>query len=362
VRASGSRQDAGSGRNPSLREATDLASTVGWTSGQGMAGIASEQKLMDKMGIPTKLIGADVAAIAREAQTGNPVTISTQGHYFTADGYNPETGAFHVGQSGMDLKGGSEWMTAEQMSARMGPIQGALLADNPQVPAPSTADMDTNPVSYLGRVKDSALDAIKSKASDLSTAVSQVDPLSGLTDQQQQIQDQLDAAGSTASAASPCREASALARNGPIGATRDVVNQVAQGANTGLVELGTEFQKGRRDLGGYFANAAANTGDVPLLSGVAQQGLGLAAATSAGETPLDVFDTIAELTKKYPVSGKLSGILPSLDDMTPEDRQRYSEAMRIVGSLEQPEVGAVERGAARPTVQCRSWWIARVTR
>jgi len=143
------------GRNPTLREATDLAASVGWTSANGMAGLGSEKALMDKLGVPTRVVGPDIQAIATEAQTGNPVTISTQGHYFTADGYDPNSGAFHVGQSGLDLKGGSEWMTPAQMQARMGPIQGALFADNPQVPAPSTSDQTSSPASYLDRAKQS---------------------------------------------------------------------------------------------------------------------------------------------------------------------------------------------------------------
>jgi hypothetical protein len=127
------------GRNPTLREATDLAKTVGWTPGQGMAGIASEQQLLEKMGVPTRLVGANSDAIAREAQTGNPVTISTSGHYFYADGYNPQTQQFHVGRSGLDLKNGSEWMTLSQMQSLMGPVQGALFANNPSVPATSSS-------------------------------------------------------------------------------------------------------------------------------------------------------------------------------------------------------------------------------
>ena len=122
------------GRNPTLREATDLAKQVGWTSGGGMAGISSEQKLMSNLGIDTKIVGRDWAAYAQEAQTGNPVTISTPGHYYFADGYNPESGAFHVGRSGLDLKGGSEWMTPAQMENLMGQAQGALFANNPTVP------------------------------------------------------------------------------------------------------------------------------------------------------------------------------------------------------------------------------------
>ena len=145
------------GRNPTLREATDLAATVGWTSSQGMAGIGSQKALMDKLGVPTRVVGADINAMAAEAQTGNPVTISTPGHYFFADGYDPNTGAFHVGQSGLDLRGGSEWMTPDQMTNRMGAIQGALFADHPRVPSPSLAGQDANPLEWLGRQKDAAL-------------------------------------------------------------------------------------------------------------------------------------------------------------------------------------------------------------
>ena len=123
------------GRNPTLREATDLAKQVGWTSGGGMAGIASEQALLKNMGVDTHIVTPDWLAIAKEAQTGNPVTISTPGHYYFADGYNPDTGAFHVGQSGLDLKHGAEWMTPQQMESLMGRAQGALFADNPNVPA-----------------------------------------------------------------------------------------------------------------------------------------------------------------------------------------------------------------------------------
>ena len=119
------------GRNPSLREATDIAKTVGWSSGQGMAGIGSEQKLLQKMGVDTRIVGPDWNAYAQEVSTGNPITISTPGHYYYADDYNAESGAFHVGRSGTDLKGGSEWMTPTQMESRMGAAQGALFATNP---------------------------------------------------------------------------------------------------------------------------------------------------------------------------------------------------------------------------------------
>ncbi|HEY1298150.1 MAG TPA: hypothetical protein VGJ60_34155, partial [Chloroflexota bacterium] len=143
------------GRNPTLREATDLAAQLGWTLDGGMAGLSSESKLFDAMGIPHRTVGADWRALGREAQSGNPVVISTPGHYFTADGYDPSSGAFHVGSSGTDLRGGSEWMTPDQMQNRMGQLQGGLVADHPGVPGSS-------PVSAPKPMLEVASDAARS--------------------------------------------------------------------------------------------------------------------------------------------------------------------------------------------------------
>jgi len=131
------------GRQPTLREAVDLAKNVGCSSANCMAGLASESKLFDEMGIAHRTVGADWQALAKEAQSGNPVAISTPGHYFTADGYDPSTGAFHVGSSGTDLRRGSEWMTPAQMESVMGPLQGGLAADHPLVPGNSPLSAGT---------------------------------------------------------------------------------------------------------------------------------------------------------------------------------------------------------------------------
>lgn len=149
------------GRNPTLSEAVQLARTVGWTSSQGMAGLASEKALMDKLGVPTRMVsGADWGTFANEARTGNPVTISTRGHYFTADGWDPQSNRFHVGRSGLDLRGGKEWMTPEEMTAIMGEVQGGLLADNPQVGSPSMADQSSSPTDFLDRAKQAIGDSL----------------------------------------------------------------------------------------------------------------------------------------------------------------------------------------------------------
>lgn len=120
------------GRNPTVGEAMSLARSVGWSAGGGMAGPASEQKLLSQMGVNSRLtMGADWNQIAQEAQTGNPVIISTPGHYFYADGYNAANGTYHVGTSGTDLRSGSEWMTPNQMQSLMGTAQATLYADHP---------------------------------------------------------------------------------------------------------------------------------------------------------------------------------------------------------------------------------------
>ena len=119
------------GRNPTNAEAIQLARNVGWSAG-GMKGPGSEQQLLSSMGVNTKLTnGVDWNAVGQEANTGNPVIVSTPGHYFFIDGFNPANGSYHVGTSGTDLKSGSEWMNPNQMQGLMGTAQGALFADHP---------------------------------------------------------------------------------------------------------------------------------------------------------------------------------------------------------------------------------------
>lgn len=158
------------GRNPTVDEAKKLAQQYGWTNGQGMAGVQSEQKMLnDGLGIPTKLeTQVDWSHVASDATNGNPVIISTPGHYFYVSGARASSGGqqeFYVGTSGTDLKGGSAWMTPDQMQARMGQVQGALYADNPQSPGQSVASTgQSNPIgdffSGVGSAAKGAVDAI----------------------------------------------------------------------------------------------------------------------------------------------------------------------------------------------------------
>lgn len=136
----------GNGNIP-LDAVRQAAVESGWTPQNGMAGVASEQKLAEKLGVKTRLEqNVDWSNVQHDAQNGNPVVISTPAHYFVIDAYDPKTGSYHVGQSGLALRGGSDWMTPEQMSAQSqriagaGGFSGALYVDNPNASGPSVAE------------------------------------------------------------------------------------------------------------------------------------------------------------------------------------------------------------------------------
>jgi antitoxin (DNA-binding transcriptional repressor) of toxin-antitoxin stability system len=130
------------GRNPTMSEALGLAKQVGWTVEQGMAGPQSQQRLLSSMGVAARLVdGApDWQSVAADVQRGNPVIISTPGHYFVAERYNPEDGTFDFGESAAVLKasGGRRWFRPEELaSLGMGEARASLFMDSPQSPAPS---------------------------------------------------------------------------------------------------------------------------------------------------------------------------------------------------------------------------------
>lgn len=128
------------GRNPTLREALDLAKTVGWTPEGGMNGIGNQKRLLDALGVPSRMdTNPSWDTIQADAASGNPVTISTPKHYFVADDYDSKTGQYHVGQSGTALKAGKAWMTRQEIVAAGNGLNGALFVDHPSVAAPSVA-------------------------------------------------------------------------------------------------------------------------------------------------------------------------------------------------------------------------------
>lgn len=113
------------GRNPTLREAKELASSLGlWDVGAGMHGPATQVQLLEKMGVPATLQqGADWGRVAAEVQRGKPVIIDTPNHYFVASDFDPATGTFDFGQSAGVLraaKGRTRFRPEELPSLGMG--------------------------------------------------------------------------------------------------------------------------------------------------------------------------------------------------------------------------------------------------
>jgi hypothetical protein len=91
-----------------------------WAAGRGMSGPGGYEDLLRGMGYAAKEVTQEQAQAA--LQRGEAITLDTPGHYFLATGYNPETGAYHVGTTGTALRGGAADMTLAQMAAL--PITG----------------------------------------------------------------------------------------------------------------------------------------------------------------------------------------------------------------------------------------------
>lgn len=181
------------GRNPTAQEAIQLAKDVGWTPGQGMAGVSSEQALLSKIGVQTKLeTNVNWNNVQNDVSGGNPVIVSTPNHYFYVSQYDPSTGKYFVGNSGTVLRTGATWMSSGEIAKAGGGISGALYVDQPNATGPSVAettqppDTGSNPIGAAasavaqkaGQVKDAVANAIVGPS-----AASQSTPLQNLGSQ-----------------------------------------------------------------------------------------------------------------------------------------------------------------------------------
>lgn len=148
------------GQDIPLKAALDAAKQVGWTNAGGMNGIGNEKRLLDQLGVPATVDTApSLSKIISDAQSGNPVTVSTPNHYFTISGYNADTGLFHVGQSGTVFRGGSADMTWDQIKRLGGGVNGALFVDSPASSNPGTAALETGQTQkYVNPQAPSAVD------------------------------------------------------------------------------------------------------------------------------------------------------------------------------------------------------------
>ena len=299
------------GRNPTVEEAKQLASQVGWNAGQGMAGPSSEVALLNKLGIDTHMTqGVNWDQVSKDASSGNPVILDTAGHYFYVDGFNADTGQFHLGSSATDLKAakGKEWFTPDQIPGLgMGDVRAAIFADHP-LTGPGVAKGSPQAQSvgdWLGSNANQATSAVTQKAQDtmsavLSTGQDTTSAAASWLDAQRSklgdkfqsadagVQDLLNQAGSTASSAGTT--------------VQDLLNQA-----TAPVQL-APGQTPARDQLGAGLSAAANTIDQQQQQSVTDQaGLGNQ-LLALGQNPLNgnIGDTVQNLLQQISTSGPIA--------------------------------------------------------
>lgn len=111
--------------------ALQIAEQYGYRRGMGMSGPESEKNLLDALGIPVEYrAGVDWNYLAQNVGSGAIGGVSTPGHYFSIEGYNPSTGQFDTGQSGTAYKAGSRFLTPQQIINLGGSAQGQYLVRN----------------------------------------------------------------------------------------------------------------------------------------------------------------------------------------------------------------------------------------
>jgi flagellum-specific peptidoglycan hydrolase FlgJ len=266
------------GRNPTVQEAMDLARQVGWSAGQGMAGASSEVALLNKLGIDTHLSqGVNWDQVAKDASSGNPVILDTPDHYYYVDGYNANTGQYHLGTSATDLRANTskqEWFTPDQIPGLgQGTPRAAIFADHPLTgPGVAKGSPQSQSVGdWLSNSGSQAASAVTQKAEDTMSAVLNTgqDATSGaaawldsqrskLSDKFQSadpgVQDLLNRAGSTVSAGGS--------------AVQDLLNQA-----TSPVTLPPDQQSARDQLASLRPPAPGDTANLgPLQVGPFPEG------------------------------------------------------------------------------------------
>lgn len=115
---------AGFGQALDFRAVMAAAKGAGWTSAAGMGGPGNFQRLLGALGIGSASIS--VGQAMAQATMGRPIAISTPLHYFLAQDYDPASGKFNVGNTGLALTGGSEWMTLARIQQLAGGIQSFI--------------------------------------------------------------------------------------------------------------------------------------------------------------------------------------------------------------------------------------------
>lgn len=346
------------GRNPTVAEAKQLAQQVGWDPNQGMAGVGSEVSLLKTMGVDAHATsGVDWSQVGRDASGGNPVIIDTPGHYYYVDGYNADTGQLHVGTSGTDLKGGSEWMTPDQINAMPqshGSARAAIFADHPLAQQdglaqsssrsltmgtnqPATPDLGQAAGQVLGNVP---LPFVGMSANDLTSLLGQ---------NAQQLQTGRDIVGGLLSPDSSVSRPLRAKADSILQAVQDVGSQATQ-AGQDLLQQGQQaLQQAPQTIGDILQQNALTSQGIPniggnLLEGAGQLGQNLSVQNMASNPlmPSNLLSGAEQGLGQNVVGPAINALLPG--GALEQGRQALGGA--IAGSMpDMPVLGGVTQAA-----------------
>ncbi len=122
-----------------------------WDANVGMHGLQSEVQLLKGMGVDADVGPAHPDLIGQALQQGVYPIISTPKHYFTIKGYDPTSGAYNVSTTGTALRGGSQWMTLDQINQMGGGIDGAAYIRKPGAVGGGQAAVGTGQGQWVGK-------------------------------------------------------------------------------------------------------------------------------------------------------------------------------------------------------------------
>jgi hypothetical protein len=110
------------GRAPTFKEALDLARATGeWNADVGMTrGTTGQLALLKGLGVEARAAPLAEGEVAAAVQRGQPVQINAHGnggHFYVAQGYDPQTRKFDFGNSAAILKrsGGKTWFRLDEL-------------------------------------------------------------------------------------------------------------------------------------------------------------------------------------------------------------------------------------------------------
>jgi TP901 family phage tail tape measure protein len=170
------------GRTPNAREVVQIAAKNGWTSAAGMGGVEAFKKTLSDEGVNYATLPTTAEAAQQSAAGGNLTAISTPGHYFVAQGFDPTSGKFDLGATGGGPGGAladpraSRFMSAEEITALEGPINGVIQLLGAVPPAADAAAASLPPITDNLQGVTAATDAAAPGITTATDAINTLPP------------------------------------------------------------------------------------------------------------------------------------------------------------------------------------------